>query len=85
MKVRASTKKICPKCKIEYAPVREKLPRDFACDDGAMLGRVGPKSEIRMDGLASGYYRLYARSRYGTFAWGPRDQYIPGAMTVELP
>jgi len=57
----------------------------YVLADGALLGRVGPESEIQMDGLAPGYYRLYARSRYGTFAWGPRDQYVPGSMTVDLP
>jgi len=53
--------------------------------DGASFARVGPHSEIRMEGLPAGYYRLYARSRYGTFVWGPRDQYVPGSMTVTLP
>jgi hypothetical protein len=57
----------------------------YVLADGASFCRVGPHSEIRMDGLPPGYYRLYARSRHGTFAWGPRDQYVPGSMTVTLP
>jgi hypothetical protein len=57
----------------------------YVLAEGSLLARVGPHSEIRVDGLPPGYYRLYARSRYGTAAWGPRDQYVPGAMTLALP
>jgi len=53
--------------------------------DGTLVALVGPNSQIRVDGLAAGYYRLYARTRHGTFAWGPRDQYVPGVMTVAMP
>jgi hypothetical protein len=53
--------------------------------DGALAARVGPHGGVEVTGLSAGYYRLYARTRHGTFAWGPRDQYVPGTLTVSPP
>ncbi len=51
--------------------------------DGALLGWVAPGGEMSFTGLPAGYYRVYARSPLGVRAWGPRDVYVPGLMTLE--
>ncbi len=53
-------RRICPKCKAEYAPVREKLPRDFELADGMMLTRGAGCPNCRNTGFRGriGLYEL---------------------------
>lgn len=50
---------------------------------GAVVARVAPQAELSVGGLTPGYYRLYARTLFGTFHEGPRDLYVPGTFTIE--
>ena len=50
--------------------------------DGALLGWVGAGRELGFDGVPAGFYRLYAVSPTGVRAWGPRDMYVPGPLTL---
>jgi type II secretory ATPase GspE/PulE/Tfp pilus assembly ATPase PilB-like protein len=53
-------RKICPKCKTEYAPSREKLPRDFVLAEGASLYRGAGCPNCRNTGFRgrTGLYEL---------------------------
>jgi general secretion pathway protein E/type IV pilus assembly protein PilB len=53
-------RRICPKCKVEYAPVREKLPRDFELAEGLMLTRGAGCPNCRNTGFRgrTGLYEL---------------------------
>ena len=45
---------------------------------GRRIGWMRPYRTGVIRGLAPGYHKLYAHSRYGTMSWGPRDVWIPG-------
>ncbi|MFH2006377.1 MAG: hypothetical protein ABI333_07315, partial [bacterium] len=49
--------------------------------DGVLLGLVGPRSRFALGTSEPGYFRVTARSLFGTNVWGPRDLYIPGNVT----
>ena len=51
--------------------------------DGALLGWVAPGGKMSFSGLPAGYYRVYARSPLGIRAWGPRDIYVPGPLSLD--
>jgi len=53
-------RKICSKCKTEYAPTREKLPRDFVLAEGASLYRGAGCPNCRNTGFRgrTGLYEL---------------------------
>ncbi len=53
-------RRVCPKCKTEVAPVREKLPRDFQLAEGAMLTRGAGCPNCRNTGFRgrTGLYEL---------------------------
>jgi general secretion pathway protein E len=53
-------RRVCPKCKTEYAPVREKLPRDFELAAGANLTRGAGCPNCRNTGFRgrTGLYEL---------------------------
>jgi hypothetical protein len=50
--------------------------------DGVLVAWVGRGKELALKGLAPGYYRVYAVSPTGVRYWGPRDTYVPGALTL---
>jgi hypothetical protein len=50
--------------------------------DGVLLGWVGPRQATLLSTGESGYYRITARSLFGTTLWGPRDLYVPGAVRL---
>lgn len=50
--------------------------------DGVLLGWLAPGRRISFEGLPDGFYRLYARSPSGLYAWGPEDLYLPGPWTL---
>jgi hypothetical protein len=50
--------------------------------DGVLLGWAGPRQTHTLHTGESGYYRITARSLFGTAVWGPRDLYVPGEVTL---
>ena len=49
---------------------------------GVRVGWLRPYRVGKIRGLATGYHRLYAQSRYGTTSWGPEDVWVPGTWNV---
>lgn len=49
---------------------------------GVRVGWLRPLRTGRMRGLKRGYHRVYAHSRWGTVAWGPRSIWVPGSWNL---
>ena len=49
---------------------------------GIRVGWMRPYRVGTIRGLVPGYHRLYAHSRYGSMAWGPRDVWVPGTWNL---
>jgi len=50
--------------------------------DGFLVGWVGPRRQLAVQGLPDGHYRIYAVSPTGVRSWGPMDVYVPGPLTL---
>ncbi len=57
----------------------------FVYADGVLLGWVGPAQTFTLRPGEPGYYRVTARSLFGTTHWGPRDLYVPGEIHLRSP
>ncbi len=50
--------------------------------DGVLLGWTGPRQTHTLRTGEPGYYRITARSLFGTTLWGPKDLYVPGEVSL---
>lgn len=53
----------------------------YVLADGVAVACVPPKSHTPVGSLTPGYYRIHARSLFGTYYEGPRDLYVPGEIS----
>lgn len=51
--------------------------------DGALLGWVASGRQMRFTGLPHGFFRVFATAPSGVRAWGPKELYLPGMLTLD--
>ncbi len=49
---------------------------------GVRVGWMRPYRTGLLRGLAPGYHKLYAHSRFGSMSWGPREIWVPGTWNL---
>jgi hypothetical protein len=49
---------------------------------GLRVGWLRPYRSGVLRGLRRGHHRLYAHTRWGTMAWGPRSMAVPGTWSL---
>ena len=49
---------------------------------GVRVGWMRPYRTGLLRGLAPGYHKLHAHSRFGSMSWGPREIWVPGTWNL---